>query len=194
MKKFLCVIMVIVVCFAFCSCGSENKVEALAESYMQAYFTGDYKMVDELDLIGLEDYLNSDYTIATVKLFLGMRSIDFNLDETEWFESLSEYYEAYHQATLENNPGLNVVVGEIEVSEYSGNEFETALNYLEKEYGELLNVSEIKNIYEVSVPVTVNFSGQSREFNNKIDIINISGEYKVNSDPFFKDLGVKVEV
>ena len=129
-----------------------------------------------------------------MKLFLSIQSCTFERSPDNFFNNLSEYYDAYHQATLENNPGLNVVFGEIEVSEYSGNEFETALNYLEEEYGGLLNVSEIKNIYEVSVPVTVNFSGQSREFNNKIDIIDISGEYKVNSDPFFKDLGVKVEV
>lgn len=187
MKKFLCFLLVAVVCFCCTGCGDNtNAVKELAEEYAVAYMSGNLTKVAECGIIDLEDCLSEgNYTVFTLKGYLNFQSSTYERE----IVSVEDLYVAYEDATKTNNPGLIVTVNESEVTRCETSATEVIINEIETKFGGIVDTKNIDNIYEASVSVTISMNAGALEKDLTVKIVETGGELKVYSPHILELLG-----
>ena len=187
MKKFLCFLLVAVVCFCCTGCGDNtNAAKELAEEYAVAYMSGNLTKVAECGIIDLEDCLSEgNYTVFTLKGYLNFQSSTYERE----IVSVEDLYVAYEDATKTNNPGLSVTVNESEVTKCEMSTTEAIINEIETKFGGIVDTKNIDNIYEASVSVTISMNAGALEKDLTVKIVETGGELKVYSPHILELLG-----
>ena len=187
MKKFLCFLLVAVVCFCCTGCGDNtNAAKELAEEYAVAYMSGNLTKVAECGIIDLEDCLSEgNYTVFTLKGYLNFQSSTYERE----IVSVEDLYVAYEDATKTNNPGLSVTVNESEVTKCEMSTTETIINEIETKFGGIVDTKNIDNIYEANVSVTISMNAGALEKDLTVKIVETAGELKVYSPHILELLG-----